>query len=173
MNNVLNLSPSDRVEAKSVGMNQPMTGDPKKDNIQIFDDKPPIFYNVPTYEIEKNPFSFLYVDMTYKCNMECEFCYNPVRSYSDIDIDFFEDVCKKLPHPVNFRFLWGEPTLFPKLGKALDIVTKYGLQCAVVTNGIRFANKNFAKDFYKIWKRNNNTNIAIGFNGGLVNDGWH
>jgi len=109
-----NLGAEDRVDAKAYEeMNLPMTGVPEEDNITILDDKPPLFHNVPEYDIENNPFSFLYVDMTYDCNMECEFCYNPVRNYSTLYIEWFEDVCARLPHPVNFRLLGGEPTLYP------------------------------------------------------------
>ena len=83
-----NLGAEDRVDAKAYEeMNLPMTGVPEEDNITILDDKPPLFHNVPEYDIENNPFSFLYVDMTYDCNMECEFCYNPVRNYSTLDIN--------------------------------------------------------------------------------------
>lgn len=169
-----NVSALERVDAKSYEeMNMPMTGNPTQDNITILDDKPPLFHSIPEYNIENNPFSFLYVDMTYDCNMECEFCYNPVRTYSTLDIEWFEDVCARLPHPVNFRLLGGEPTLYKDLGRALDACTKYGHQAAVVTNGLRLASMNYAKKLKVILDRNPTVNVSLSMNGGLHHDDWY
>ena len=169
-----NVSAAERVEFKPTEeMNAPMTGDPTKDNITILDDKPPIFHSLPEYDIERNPFSFLYVDMTYDCNMECEFCYNPVRTYSTLDIEWFEDVCARLPHPVNFRLLGGEPTLYPHLDRALDAATKHGHQAAIVTNGLRLASMSYAKKLKKVLDRNPTVNVSLSMNGGLHHDDWY
>ena len=115
----------------------------------------------------------MYVDMTYDCNMECEFCYNPVRNYSTLDIDWFEDVCARLPHPVNFRLLGGEPTLYPHLDRALDAVTKHGHQAAIVTNGLRLASMNYAKKLKKVLDRNPTANVSLSMNGGMHHDDWY
>tara|TARA_R100000541_G_scaffold2114_5_gene7566 strand:+ start:3830 stop:4990 length:1161 start_codon:yes stop_codon:yes gene_type:complete len=169
-----NVSAAERVEFKPTEeMNAPMTGDPTKDNITILDDKPPIFHSLPEYDIERNPFSFLYVDMTYDCNMECEFCYNPVRTYSTLDIEWFEDVCARLPHPVNFRLLGGEPTLYPHLDRALDAATKHGHQAAIVTNGLRLASMSYAKKLKKVLDRNPTVNVSLSMNGGMHHDDWY
>ena len=169
-----NVSAAERIEFKPTEeMNAPMTGDPTKDNITILDDKPPIFHSLPEYDIERNPFSFLYVDMTYDCNMECEFCYNPVRTYSTLDIEWFEDVCARLPHPVNFRLLGGEPTLYPHLDRALDAATKHGHQAAIVTNGLRLASMSYAKKLKKVLDRNPTVNVSLSMNGGMHHDDWY
>ena len=169
-----NVSAAERVEFKPTEeMNAPMTGDPTKDNITILDDKPPIFHSLPEYDIERNPFSFLYVDMTYDCNMECEFCYNPVRTYSTLDIEWFEDVCARLPHPVNFRLLGGEPTLYPHLDRALDAATKHGHQAAIVTNGLRLASMSYAKKLKTVLDRNPTVNVSLSMNGGMHHDDWY
>lgn len=169
-----NADALERVAAKiNVPMNKPLTGDLLKDNITVLDDAPPVFHDLPEYDIEKNPFSFLYVDLTFECNMECGFCYNPVRSYKNMDIEWFEDVCKRLPRPVAFRLLGGEPTLYPHLERALDACTKYGHQAAVVTNGLRFSSKTFAKNFKKVMDRNPTATISLAFNGGFVHDEWY
>lgn len=169
-----NLNATDRVAAKlHKPMNMPLTGNPEKDNITILDDAPPVFHDLPTYDIENNPFSFLYVDLTFECNMECSFCYNPVRNYKMLDIEWFEDVCARLPRPVAFRLLGGEPTLYPHLGRALDAATKHGHQCAVVTNGLRFASRRWAEEFKVIMDRNPTTTISLAFNGGFTNDDWY
>jgi|TARA_B110000259_G_C14033163_1_gene407728 MoaA/NifB/PqqE/SkfB family radical SAM enzyme len=169
-----NVFASTRDNAKAYEeMNLPMTGVPEQDNITILDDKPPLFHNIPEHDIENNPFNFLYVDLTYDCNMECEFCYNPVRTYGMLDIEWFEDVCARLPHPVSFRLLGGEPTLYPHLGRALDACTKYGHQAAVVTNGLRLSSMSFAKKLKVILDRNPTVNVSLSLNGGLYHDDWY
>jgi molybdenum cofactor biosynthesis enzyme MoaA len=171
---MVNLDPASRVNAKSTRtMNDPMTGDPEKDGIEILEDKPPIFHNVPVYDIEKNPFSFIYVDMTYDCNMECEFCYNPVRNYASLDIEWFAEVCEKLPRPVSFRLLGGEPTLYPQLDKAIEVATKFGHQCGIITNGLRLANKSYARRLGKVLDKHPTANVSLSLNGGFHNDEWY
>ena len=65
----------------------------------------------PRWHIDNNPFPNLYVDLTERCNMDCNFCYNPERSKVDLGYDYFAEACTRLPGPVNWRFLGGEPTL--------------------------------------------------------------
>lgn len=171
-----NLDPIARVLAKAPGMNVDMTGDPEKDNITLLPNRPPIFHNVPNYELEKNPFSFLYLDMTYKCNMECGFCDTPIRHYQDMPIEVFEELCQRLPRPVNMRFVGAEPTLYPKLREAIEIGTRYGHQLAIVTNGIRLSNKNFVKDLKRTIDNCANpklVNLSISLNGGFEHDEWY
>ncbi len=172
-----NLDPISRVKSKiNDPMNLPMSGDPEKDNITILPDRPPIFHNVPNYSIEKNPFSFLYIDMTYKCNMECGFCDTPIRHYKDMPIEVFEDMCRRLPRPVNMRLLGAEPTLYKDLFKAIEVGTKYGHQLAIVTNGIRLSNKNYVKDLKRAIDNCTDpklVNLSISLNGGFERDDWY
>jgi hypothetical protein len=171
-----NLDPISRVKSKDPGMNVPMSGNPEQDNITLLPNRPPIFHNVPEYDIEKNPFSFLYLDMTYKCNMECGFCDTPIRHYQDMPIETFEELCAKLPRPVNMRFVGAEPTLYPKLKEAIHIGTKYGHQLAIVTNGIRLSNKRFVNDLKNAIDTCADpklVNLSISLNGGLYNDEWY
>ena len=172
-----NLKPRERVFSKvDDAMNLPMTGDPDKDNITLLPDRPPVFHNVPNYELEKNPFSFLYLDMTYKCNMECGFCDTPIRHYKDMPIEVFEDLCRRLPRPVNMRFVGAEPTLYKNLHKAIEIGTKYGHQLAIVTNGIRLSSKRFVADLKRTidnCANPNLVNLSVSLNGGFEHDEWY
>ncbi len=135
--------------------------------------RPPVFTDIPTYSIKENPYSYIYVDMTYDCNMKCNFCYNPIRHYDDLDIDYFKDVCQQLPKPVQFRFLGGEPTLYNKLEEAIDIAYEYGHNISLCTNGLKFSNLKFAEDFKKIWDRHKTMVVSITLNGGLEHDEWY
>jgi len=173
-NKLKNANTANRIAAKQYDqMNVPMTGDPEKDNITILPNFPPLMHNIPEYDIEKNPFNFIYVDLTHDCNMECEFCYNPVRTYDSLDIDWFEEVCRTLPHPVNFRLVGGEPTMYPHLGRVLDACTKYGHQAAITTNGLKLASMKYAKELKVILDRNPKAIVALSMNGGFDNDDWY
>ena len=48
------------------------------------------------YPVEENPFLSLGVDLTYRCNMSCTYCYNPIRSLADMELSYFEEVCRRL-----------------------------------------------------------------------------
>ena len=166
----------ERLQTKLPGMNVPMTGDPVKDGITILPNNPPIFHNVPYYDVDKNPFSFIYVDLTYKCNMECGFCYQPVRSYDELPIEQFEELCASLPRSTNIRLLGAEPTLYSKLFDAIKIGTKYGHQLAIVTNGIRLSKKTYVRDLKRTIDNCADpklVNLSISLNGGFYNDSWY
>lgn len=101
-------------------------------------------------DVTKNKYPTLYVDLTYKCNFECRFCYNPKRDIPDMDIEYFEEVCRKLPGPVLFRFLGGEPTLHPHFFSFLEIAAKYRHTPSFVTNGTKLNSVSFVKDLAKL-----------------------
>lgn len=102
------------------------------------------FINIP---IEENKFQQVYVDLTFKCNMKCNTCYNPWIKKPDLDLKYFEEVCKRIKGKVWFRFIGGEPTVVPdKLFKAMEITHKYGHLVSIVTNGLKFNDKNFTKE---------------------------
>jgi uncharacterized Fe-S cluster-containing radical SAM superfamily protein len=174
--NLINPNPLSRVRSKSPGMNVPMSGNPEEDNITLLPTQPPIFHNVPDYTIDKNPFSFLYIDTTYKCNMECGFCMTPIRHYEDMKIEVFEELCANLPRPVNMRLVGAEPTLWKHLFEAIHIGTKYGHNIAIVTNGIRLAQKSFVKKLKECIDSCPDpklVNVSISLNGGFYNDEWY
>ena len=99
------------------------------------------------FDIENNPYDTIYVDLTYRCNMTCQFCYNPIRTLPDLDLNYFEDVCKKLPNKVLFRLLGGEPTLHKQFFEFIKIAHQYNHLVSIVTNGLKFNNKQFVSDF--------------------------
>jgi hypothetical protein len=62
------------------------------------------------------------------------------------------------------------------LHKAIEIGTKYGHQLAIVTNGIKLANKNFTKDLKRTIDNCSNpklVNLSISLNGGFERDDWY
>ena len=38
------------------------------------------------YDVANNPYQNIYIDLTMRCNMDCNYCYNPKRSKDDMCI---------------------------------------------------------------------------------------
>ena len=95
------------------------------------------------YPVEENPFLSLGVDLTYRCNMSCTYCYNPLRSPADMDLSYFEEVCRRLPGYVQFKFLGGEPTLHPDFMGFIRAARRRKHEVTVLSNGRRYADPAF------------------------------
>ena len=97
------------------------------------------------YPVEENPFLSLAVDLTYRCNMSCTYCYNPLRSPADMDVSYFEEVCRRLPGYVQFKFLGGEPTLHPDFLDFIRAARRHGHEVTILSNGRRYTDPDFVK----------------------------
>ncbi len=97
------------------------------------------------YPVEHNPFVSLGVDLTYRCNMSCTYCYNPIRALADMDLSYFEEVCRRLPGYVQFKFLGGEPTLHPDFLGFIRTARKYNHEVTILSNGKRYTDPDFVK----------------------------
>lgn len=106
---------------------------------------------VKKFKVEENPFPFLFVDLTYRCNMACNICYNPVRPSPDLELAYFDDFVKRLPSKTEIRLIGGEPTIHPEFLDFVDTTLKYGHNVYVSSNGKKIADDvNFAKEIKKI-----------------------
>ena len=117
--------------------------------------------------IEKNPFRVLYVDITHRCNERCSFCYDWKNkdNKEDLSIEYWKEVCKRLPNRTMFRILGGEPTLHPQFFEFLEIAHKYGHITTVSSNGIKFRDEDFVKKMVKY-----KTIFNLSMDGGLLRD---
>ena len=107
--------------------------------------------SLKTWKVHESPFPIIYVDLTTRCNMKCNFCYMAGREDGhDIDVDYFEDVCKTLPQHVTFRFIGGEPTLHPRFFDIMAIARKYRHLPTVASNGKKYCDRNFVKEMKKV-----------------------
>ena len=97
------------------------------------------------YSVKENPFISLGVDLTYRCNMSCTYCYNPIRALADMDLSYFEEVCRRLPRPVQFKFLWGEPTLHPDLLGFIRAARRHKHEVTILSNGRRYTDPDFVR----------------------------
>lgn len=95
--------------------------------------------------VDENPFPIIYVDLTHRCNYNCNYCYNPVRTFPDMSLDYFREVCRRLPDRVAFRFMGGEPTLHPQFLEFITTAYEHRHMVSFVSNGTMFADYSFAK----------------------------
>jgi len=94
-----------------------------------------------TFSIEENEYLQIFVDVTKKCNMNCNVCYQGDKKNNKefLDINYFEEVCKLLPKKVVFRLTGGEATLHPNLVDIVRIGGAHGNFMTLVTNGTMIA----------------------------------
>lgn len=97
------------------------------------------------HSVDKNPFPLLYVDLTHRCNYKCNYCYNPVRTLPDMSLDYFKEVCRRLPDRVAFRFMGGEPTLHPQFLEFIATANEHNHMVSFVSNGTLLADASFVK----------------------------
>ena len=117
--------------------------------------------------VEDNTYKLVYVDVTNRCNMKCNFCYAHLnQGKPDISKEWFEELCKRLPKRVMFRLLGGEPTLHPELFDLFEISKKHGHIPTISSNGIKFADRDFVKELSK----HKRVFVSMTMNGGIDND---
>jgi MoaA/NifB/PqqE/SkfB family radical SAM enzyme len=93
-----------------------------------------------------------------------------VQNHGDMDVGYFEEVCKKLPEKVTFRFLGKEPTMHPRLFDMLKIAAKHNHLSSLVTNGKKLADYNYAKELKGLGVP---VLIGMSMNGGSSRDDWY
>ncbi len=121
------------------------------------------------HSVDENPFPLIYVDLTHRCNYNCNYCYNPVRSLPDMSLDYFREVCRRLPNRVAFRFMGGEPTLHPQFLEFIVTANEYNHMVSFVSNGTMLADSSFVRSI-------KNTGVPViatlSMNGGKNNE-WY
>lgn len=97
--------------------------------------------------VEQNPYMSIAVDLTYACNMACTFCYNPDRTIPEMDLDYFKQVCERLPdRKVLWKFLGGEPTLHPDFLEFIKTAYGRGDHVYFSSNGIKYTDNRFMEE---------------------------
>lgn len=85
------------------------------------------------------PLSLL-CELTYRCNLQCPYCYNPLdlRRYDDeLSASEWERVLREAAAMgvVQAHFSGGEPTLYPKLDRLVSCAREAGLYSNLITQG--------------------------------------
>lgn len=122
------------------------------------------------YSVEDNPYENIYLDITMRCNMACNYCYSPHRMNQDMDIAYFREVCQRLPNPVFFRFLGGEPTLHPQLFDFITTAKEHGHQVFFASNGLRYNDPEFMEGLKAL---GGGFCPGLSIDGGSTNDDLH
>jgi len=122
------------------------------------------------YTVDNNPYKNIYVDLTMRCDMDCNYCYNPMRTNADLDIDYFEAVCRRLPRPVGFKLLGGEPTMHSKFFEFIKIAKSYGHSVFFASNGLRYTIPKFMQ---KLQALDVAFIAGLSMDGGTTNDDFY
>lgn len=121
------------------------------------------------YPVEKNPYESILVDITNRCNMNCNFCYNPARTLPDMSVEYFEHVCASLPFPVAIKLAGGEPTLHPNLVDFMRIALKYRHTVYICSNGIKYSDPAFMDSLSEFKKTGSSFCLGLSMDGGYAN----
>jgi uncharacterized radical SAM superfamily Fe-S cluster-containing enzyme len=98
------------------------------------------------YELEpkNNTFHEVVIDVTHRCNMTCKNCYIPNRDIPDMDITKMLEAISQFPKRVVVRIIGAEPTMRKDLPDIINGIRALGHHPVLLTNGLRFANKEYA-----------------------------
>ena len=121
------------------------------------------------YAISENPYESIVVDITSRCNMSCNFCYNPTRSLPDMGVEHFEYVCRNLPFPVSMKLSGGEPTLHPNILDFIHIAHKYGHKVYIISNGTKYIDPVFMNSLRELKKTGTTFSLGLSMDGGYTN----
>lgn len=122
------------------------------------------------WHIENNPFSNLYVDLTERCNMDCNFCYNPERSNTELSYDYFAEACARLPGPVNWRFLGGEPALNSRFFDLIGVALRHRHTVYFASNGIKYNDPAFMEELAR-WS--GKVSAGLSMDGGTLDNRFY
>ena len=122
------------------------------------------------YDVDTNPYTNIYLDLTMRCNMDCNYCYNPMRSKDDMEVSYFEEVCRRLPRPTKLNFLGGEPTLHPNFFDFLRIAHQHHHYVFFASNGYNYTNRQFMQ---KLQSLDFSFSPGLSLDGGSTNDDFY
>jgi hypothetical protein len=104
---------------------------------------------------KKNEPSFVFIDITNRCNLNCPICINNTPSMGFLfepPLRYFEkifDYFAAFKHPPAIQLFGGEPTVRNDLFEIIRTARKRGLTVRIVTNGIRLADEEFCRKIVK------------------------
>lgn len=81
--------------------------------------------------------------ITYRCNLECPFCYRRTTQSSEMDTVQIEAMMREFKEMGTYFWVFngGEPLLRDDLPELIDYAKKLGFHCSLVTNGVLLAEK--------------------------------
>lgn len=82
-------------------------------------------------------FKKIYIEITNRCNLKCDFCILNKRKIRDISMDEYKTVLNKISSYTKEIYLHvlGEPLLHPSINEFISYAKKKGLEVNITTNG--------------------------------------
>ena len=86
-------------------------------------------------------FKKIYIEITNKCNLNCDFCIQNKREAKYISIDEFNSLLDKIKDYTDYLYfhILGEPLLHPKINKLINIASN-NFKINITTNGYLIKN---------------------------------
>mgnify|MGYP003309102763 CR=1 FL=1 len=78
----------------------------------------------------------IYIEITNRCNLSCDFCIKNDRVLKNINLDDFKIILNKIKPYTKYLYfhILGEPLLHPKINELIDIASKH-FYINITTNG--------------------------------------
>jgi len=95
--------------------------------------------------------SFIFVDITNRCNLNCPICINNTPSMGFVfepPMEYFEKMFEQLSlydPPPAVQLFGGEPTMRDDLFDIIELSRSHGLPTRVVTNGLKLADEDYCR----------------------------
>jgi hypothetical protein len=110
--------------------------------------------------------TFLFVDVTNRCNLNCPICINNTPSMGFLfepPMEYFDQLFRQIaayaPRP-PIQLFGGEPTVREDLFEIIKLAKSYGLPVRVVTNGLKLADEEYCRKLVE-----SRVTILIAFDG--------
>lgn len=127
--------------------------------------------------MRKLTFNFISIEITRRCNMQCQHCLRGDAQEVDIDFATIDALAEQAARVYGLAFTGGEPTLnVPAMGHTLEELRRHGIplhSVEVATNGL-LQSKGFVemiKGFSRYISEWNKTNNAVSI--GISKDRYH
>lgn len=87
--------------------------------------------------MKNKKFDKIYIEITNRCNLNCNFCFNTKREKRDMTTEEFKKIIKEVKDKTNLILLHvkGEPLLSPYLEEILEECEKNNMKVNITTNG--------------------------------------
>lgn len=107
----------------------------------------------------------VYIEITNRCNLTCDFCIKNTRKNQDISLDNFKYILNKLQTKTKYLYLHvlGEPLMHPKINELIELAQK-NYQVNITTNGYLIAkliNKNIRQINISLHSYDKKYNISL------------
>jgi organic radical activating enzyme len=109
----------------------------------------------------KGIYDGLLIDVTKKCQLQCQYCYHKNEG-EHIPVSQIIEDAKKLRDCKLFILTGGEPTLHPDLSKIITGLKEYG-DVSLLTNGIKLCNEKYFKEIIPLLEKDGGVNVGLSF----------